>query len=262
MAEDQEKVFYQTFGKGQVSLVFVPGLGAPTGKNYWKYQRHFSSSFELVFIDLPGTGKSTHGRKEYKISLFAEDIQTVVDKLGLKKVILIGHSLGSAVILDAEKLLFDKIIGLIDIDGLFARFHFAGTEEKAIQEFLKPLKEDFYTNFLIAVRSMFTDRVKPKDLKIWTEEVKKLDRDSVISMVAELFRWNINAVLPLTRSPIKSIASTKTLQQLGVSVEDYRTKFDPILLNDLGHVMMFEAPESFNDALRQQINKLSMESRI
>src|SRR5262249_46911130 len=72
----------------------------------------------VVALDLAGHGRSGRERKDWTVEAFAQDVRAVVESLGLKKVVLVGHSMSGNVILEAAHLLGDRVVGLIPIDTL------------------------------------------------------------------------------------------------------------------------------------------------
>ena len=73
-------------------------------------------NFKVVSIDLAGHGESGLERKSWTIEAFGGDVAAVVKKLGLKRVILIGHSMGGDVIAEAARQLPGQTVGLIMVD--------------------------------------------------------------------------------------------------------------------------------------------------
>ena len=55
-------------------------------------------------------------RWEYTIETFGRDVAAVVEKLELEKVILIGHSMGGAVIIEATRQMPGRVIGCVGAD--------------------------------------------------------------------------------------------------------------------------------------------------
>jgi sigma-B regulation protein RsbQ len=107
---------YLVSGAGQVTLVFIHG--GFIDKEYWHDQvTYFSRDFEVVTIDLAGHGKSGDNRTDWTIELLGEDVIQVIKALALKKVILIGHSMGGYVILEVAAKLPEHVIGLIGVDN-------------------------------------------------------------------------------------------------------------------------------------------------
>ena len=86
--------------------------------NYGNTKDRFQK-YRTFFVDLPGFGKSDKFRDNYTIRSYANDIKELITKLNLKKVILIGHSMGGAIMLETAKLVEKQVIGLIGLDSLF-----------------------------------------------------------------------------------------------------------------------------------------------
>ena len=57
----------------------------------------------MLAIDLAGHGDSGLNRKEWTIEAFDEDVVAVVSKFNLAQVVLIGHSWGGGVIIEASR---------------------------------------------------------------------------------------------------------------------------------------------------------------
>src|SRR6185369_7374306 len=77
----------------------------------------FSQRYKVVAIDLAGHGASGIERKNYTIESFGADVATVVNKLNLQHIILIGHSMGGDVIVDAaSQLPRGHIKGLVMVE--------------------------------------------------------------------------------------------------------------------------------------------------
>ena len=94
---DSIQIAYEVHGAGDPALIFVHGWSCD--RSYWKGQLEtFSKNFKVVAIDLAGHGESGLGRQAWTIEAFGADVEAVVEKLGLKRVILIGHSMRGDVI--------------------------------------------------------------------------------------------------------------------------------------------------------------------
>lgn len=76
------------------ALVMVHGWGMDA--SLWRdARRDLAERFRLVMFDLPGLGRSSgpsDGR--YTLERFADDLRSVVESLGRKNVVLVGHSIG------------------------------------------------------------------------------------------------------------------------------------------------------------------------
>lgn len=81
-------------------VVFIHGIGG--GSSIWfKQVRDFSRKYNLLFIDLPGHGKSTYGLKDLKNYNFydiANEVIDVLDNLNIESAHFVGVSLGTIII--------------------------------------------------------------------------------------------------------------------------------------------------------------------
>lgn len=115
MAIGNDTISYYDNLDGETSLFFIHG--SFINKEYWKSQlEYFSSGHRVVAVDLTGHGESTHNRESYTIKEYANDIAAIISKLHLKKVILIGHSIGADIMLEVNAQIPAAIIGVIAID--------------------------------------------------------------------------------------------------------------------------------------------------
>src|SRR5262245_39835781 len=84
---DGVPIHYSVQGKGEPALVFI---------HCWSCDRHlwdnqvpvFSKNHRIVTIDLPGHGESGQERKNWTVEGFADDVNSVITKLNLKRVVL------------------------------------------------------------------------------------------------------------------------------------------------------------------------------
>ena len=101
-------------GKGECALIFVHG-GA-CAKEDWQFQvKELSSRFRVITLDLPGHGKSDPP----DTTTIATLADPIIDILSAQKnhAVLVGHSLGCRVILEAYRRAPDSIAALIFVDG-------------------------------------------------------------------------------------------------------------------------------------------------
>jgi len=84
-------------GSGSPAIVFVPGLTGDRS-DFADQVAEFDKSHRVVAIDLPGHGASGSGRTKWSMASFGADVATVIDRLELNDVVLVGHSLGGDVV--------------------------------------------------------------------------------------------------------------------------------------------------------------------
>lgn len=96
------------------TLVFIHGLFGDMN-NLGVIARAFSDHYDVLRLDLRNHGHSFHA-KAMNYALMAEDVLAVIRHLDLKKVILIGHSMGGKTAMKLTALAPDLVEKLIVID--------------------------------------------------------------------------------------------------------------------------------------------------
>ncbi len=107
-----ETINYMDVGKGAQTLLMIHGLAnyAPAWK---KNMEQLSKQYRCIAIDLPGNGLSSVSQQPYSMTYFAQTVLHLIEKLGLKQVTLVGHSMGGQVCMHAYlqvPQLFEKLI--------------------------------------------------------------------------------------------------------------------------------------------------------
>ncbi len=88
------------FGTGKQPLVFAHGFGCD--QNMWRFVTPaFAEAYQIVLFDYVGSGKSdlaAYNSARYShLSGYAQDINDIVDSLGLEDIIFVGHSVSSVI---------------------------------------------------------------------------------------------------------------------------------------------------------------------
>jgi len=124
-----------------LSVVFVHGWSCD--RSYWKEQLdYFAEVHRTVALDLSGHGDSGLNRDDWTIPAFGEDIAAVISGLKLERVVLVGHSMGGPVIVEAARIAPQEVTGLVVVDALQDP-DAPGMTLEAMQGFLERFEEDF-----------------------------------------------------------------------------------------------------------------------
>ena len=92
ISSDSIAISFNTLGKGKPAIIFVPGWTNP--KSVWDEQMaHFSQKYQAVAIDLPGCGASGNNRTDWTMKAFGNDVVSVINKLKIDEVVLVGFSM-------------------------------------------------------------------------------------------------------------------------------------------------------------------------
>ncbi len=104
-------MYYEDMGKG-TPVVFIHGMGGDT-KEWALVIPELSKEIRCIAVDLRGHGQSDKPYQPYKQSLFAKDVATLLDQLGINSAYFCGFSMGGYVILKAALNHPNKVRGLI-----------------------------------------------------------------------------------------------------------------------------------------------------
>lgn len=89
------EIHYEIIGKGDPVLL-VAGLGGAA--SYWMPNIDaLTADHQVILHDHRGTGKSTRSEMDYSVELMANDLLQLMDRIGLARAHLVGHSTGGAI---------------------------------------------------------------------------------------------------------------------------------------------------------------------
>jgi len=100
-------------GKDGLPVVFLHAFAGDSSQ--WASQlSHLRHQRRALAVDLRGHGKSAAPRDgDYAIEAMVKDLESVVDKLEIRRFVLVGHSLGGAVAIHYAGKHADRVAGLV-----------------------------------------------------------------------------------------------------------------------------------------------------
>ena len=250
---DDIPIYYKLYGKGEVSLVFVHDWC--TNMKYWEEQiPSFGVNFKVVTLDLAGHGQSGIGRTTWTMEAFGQDVASVVEKLDLQKVVLVGHGMGGPVILEAAKLIPDRAIGLVGADS-FNDLYLEGVEEGQIQLAMRPYQENYQEQIREHVRlSWFSPNSDHGQMSKIILDMIKTPKEVVLGALEELQRYDAIESFKQVQLDVRGVQTT----HMNVSYNVTQTHAKSIwveYLDGLGHFIMLEDSQAFNRHLANFINE-------
>jgi pimeloyl-ACP methyl ester carboxylesterase len=250
---DDVSIQYTLQGTGSIGLIFVHGAWG--NKTHWQAQiEHFSPKYTSVAIDMAGHGGSSIGnRQAFTMGSFGYDVRAVVDQLGLEQVVLIGHSLGGAVILEAERLMPERVLGVIGVDT-FIYGPYQEVKEEQIESTKTNYQKDFSNKIYDLYRSLFHPDTNPDLAEHVSKGAGKTSPHVGLSELEELLRWNVRETLSEVQSSIQCISSAWSFENNTTTL--YPEYFDIKFMSGVGHFVMLEDTQTFNRLLEELLEKL------
>ena len=241
---DGTPIHYFADGAGEPALVFIHGWSCDA--TYWDNQvPAFAAQHRVVRVDLAGHGASGLQRTRYTLPAFGEDVKAVVEQEKLGKVILIGHSMGGDVMLEAARLLPGRVLGLIAIDTL----HDASEkiDPKLLAEWQAAMEKDFPAFVKGFVRGMIPRDTDPALVEKIASDMASAPPAVARSAFAELFAYDEAAGFRAAGAPILAINGTHF--PTNAAGNNRFAPFDVVYQEKVGHFGMLEAPAEFNRLL-------------
>ena len=252
---DGVEISFDKQGKGSPAIVFVHGWS--NNRSVWDEQMdHFSKKYKVIAIDLGGHGQSGDDRNAWTMSSFGEDVIAVINHLKLKKVILVGFSMGGPVVIEAAKKAPEKIAGLVLVDNLH------NIEMKYSEEMIKITDSIFSdlmaypTNEKLIGLGFYKNNSEKSFQRVMTM-LKDGQRPGWHGSFLEMFKWineDLTTSLIEIHSPVISINSNSQPTNME-AFQKYIPSYKVNVMSDVGHLVFWDAPGVFNNLLEQSIQE-------
>ena len=252
-SKDGVSIHYDSTGTGEPALVLV---------HCWSCDRHLWDAVvprlardrRVVTLDLAGHGASGRDRKDWTMPAFGEDVRAVVDALGLRKVILVGHSMGGPVILEAARLLPGRVVGLVPVDtGL--NVEKTSTPEEvaglmaAFEKDYRATADQFTRQYMFAPKSdkAVVDRVAAKNAAAPPEVA--------IPCLRAVLGYDARPTLREVRVPAHAVNADLYPTDVEANRRHFAS-YDVTLMTGVGHYLMIEDPARFTELLAGAVAQL------
>jgi len=253
-AHDGVQIHYESGGSGPPALVFIHGWNCD--RSYWSAQLPvFAATHQVVAIDLAGHGESGVNRENWSMANFGADVAAVADALQLEDIILVGHSMGGPVALEAAKLLKGRIKMIIGADTL-SDVSLRYTDEQ-LAGMLAAMEADFSGAVDGMVRSsFFLPTSDPALIDQIASDMSAAPPVAGIGAGEGLARWfneDVEQTLADIDVPIRLINSDYRPTNIGAG-QALTTSFEAVLMSGVGHFVMQEDPAQFNAIMAELLN--------
>lgn len=246
--------------KGGRPVLFVHGWSQC--HLFWSRQCEsaLADEFRLVALDLRGHGMSEAPREAEpyrEARLWADDVEAVIEALGLERPVLVGHSYGGVVISDYLRVHGPLSVGAVDFVGAITHLGPEAAEAYSGPGFLDHVEEltadDLPTN-LQAVRSFL--RAMPATPLSREEMEAAIGWNMVVSpsvrghlAARDIDSDDVLAGLEVPLLVTHGRADTTVLPAMAEHVVDVCPTAEASWYDGVGHLPNLEAPERFNREL-------------
>jgi pimeloyl-ACP methyl ester carboxylesterase len=251
-------------GKGAPPIVLVHGL-ACSHTDWQRQVAHFSARHLTIAVDLPGHG-ATPAADTSTIERCGMDVTALLRALSLPPAVLVGHSLGCRVVLDAALRAPEHVAGIVLVDG--SRFGPA-----AMQAFEARFAAGEYRALVRGLfEQMFTPRSDTKTAAAVLERALAVPEEVGRALLLSLVRYDVDkleSALERTAKPLL-VLQTTTVNEKRERVTMRPGQTTPYLdfirakvrgarvevLPGIGHFPQLDAPAETNRAIASFVASL------
>jgi pimeloyl-ACP methyl ester carboxylesterase len=253
---------YVRQGRGTPPLVFVHGFGCDHSDWHFQFEE-LKTKHEVVACDLRGHGETPGRPHECSIEHYGGDVAALVNNLELAPAILVGHSMGCRVVLEAARLAPERVAGLVLIDGSRVATGDPDAAEAAAQAAIDK------AGYVAWAQNLFTQMFLQPSPQAAALVARALRQPVEIgaALWLRVARWDaaqLDAALAAVHAPLMAIQSTwinterrrlplqkgqtsPWLDLLRERIANARIEVIP----GLGHFTQLEAPERVNQLIAE-----------
>ncbi|KLU60231.1 2-hydroxy-6-oxononadienedioate/2-hydroxy-6-oxononatrienedioate hydrolase [Peptococcaceae bacterium CEB3] len=237
-----DRIHYEEEGKGKAeeqTVLFVHGAGGSWGT--WEKQLAGIRGRHLVAVDLPGHGESG-GKAQDEIAGYREFVHRFAQVLGLKRFVLVGHSMGGGIALDFALTYPETLAGIILV-GSGARLRVSPAILGVLAEGRHPLASVKYMYAKDAEEKILDQARKEMEQvppQVYESDFQACDRFDVMDRVASI---GVPALILCGEDDLMTPAKFSRYLQ------EKMPKTSLTLVPAAGHMVMSEQPQAVNRAI-------------
>lgn len=252
---DKTRIHYKSYGKGSEALVLIHGWSC--NLDYWRDQiPDFAKRNRVITLDLPGHGQSDKPELTYSMDLFARAVDAVLRDAGVKRAVLLGHSMGTPIARQFYRKYPQKTLAIVIVDGALRPFGDKKMMEGFIASFRGP-------NYKEAGKQMFAAMAGPQLTTEMQEQLRASFLNtpqyvlvSAMEGMADDAIWGQDKInVPVLAIMAKSPFNPPDTEQFYRSIAP---NLDFQMWEGVGHFLMMEKPKQFNDAVISFLDKNSL----
>jgi pimeloyl-ACP methyl ester carboxylesterase len=241
-------------GRGPTTVLLIHGWTCDA--SLWDAQVDaLAARYRVVTLDLAGHGFSGVPEREWTMAQFADDVVRVADAARAKRIVLVGHSMGGPVAIEAAKRLRGRVVGVIGVDTLRENFFGDGSVAR-VEPLLAAFRQDFRTAVTGFVEgNFFVPQSDPALIRRIVGTMSSARPGVGVPALEGLLSWDWKTAFAGFDVPLLLLNAAQPpteLATLATLVPGARLRtFDGV-----GHFPMMERPQPFNVVLLEELARL------
>ena len=240
------RVFVDDGGGGpRLPVVLIHSLAGNSGQ--WTPQlAHLRRTTRAVALDLRGHGRSDPPKDgRYAPADYAEDVRQVMDALGIRRAVVVGHSLGGGVAAALAGLAPDRVAGVLFVDPIDDPSKRPPDEASAA--FLRRLDGPEYAPaieaYWLEILKLAGDGVRQQVLA----DLRATPQATVVGSMRAMTGFNAQATLAAYHGPMLSV--TTPLNEFPSSLHRVMPAIRQEKIEGVSHWLQLDRPAEFNATL-------------
>jgi pimeloyl-ACP methyl ester carboxylesterase len=176
-----------------------------------------------------------------------------VEQLDLAEVILVGHSMGGPVALEAARLMPQRVIGVIGVDTL--QDADATYEPGQAEAIVGRFRENFVGSCNSFVAAMFPPEADSELVEEVRADMCDGSPEIGVRLMEQYGVYDMAAALAAVDVPIRCVNAGMWPTNIEAN-RSYHEDFDAVVIEGVGHFLMMETPDEFNAALAEVLAEI------
>ena len=247
------RIHYEDGGSGPgVPVIFVHGLAGDL--RMWRAQLdHVRHTRRAVALDLRGHGLSgCAANGDYSIPALASDVLAVADTLNIKRFVLVGHSMGGAVVLAVSAAQPDRVAGILFADpaGDVTRL-----PRDRLASMLGRMEPPGYMAFMKGWFGVNLENAKSATRALVLQDLERTRPEVVRAAYAGLAAYGPVPALQAFKGPMLTVVLPGSDRPS--SYQNLVPNLPAVKVKDLSHWLMMDDPALFDGLLDGLLRKVA-----
>ena len=184
---DKYKTFYYFKKENEtIPIVFIHGVGLT--KEMWSPQINFFKDQNILTYDLIGHGKTSLEKTQLNFEDFIKQLINLIDELELKKIHLVGFSLGSLIARHFASEHSDKLSSLVLHGSIYKR---SIEQKRVVENRFELMRMDKPASKKNALRRWFTEEFIKNNKEVY-DKIYSMLEDNDLKNLLKVYKLFVN----------------------------------------------------------------------
>ncbi len=242
---------YEVYAEVQTAshpILLLHGLGSSLRD--WEYQiESFSSEFQVIAVDIRGHGLSEKSTDDYSIALFADDIAAFLRKINIKKVNVVGLSMGGMIAFQLSLSYAELIHSLVIVNSGpdVTLNNFTAKFKVKLRLFMLKYFSMKRVGRLVA-KGLFPEKNQKSLRELFIGRFVENERQDYIKALKAIINWSVESHVDEITQPALIVAADKDYTSVEYK-KNYASKMPHAIIKVISqshHAVPVEKPDEFN----------------